>query len=116
MRTTQLTNTKKIAGGLASGLAATAPMTLAMIAMHRLLPSRHRHALPPRHITENFLAGIGVRHRLWEKERRAATLAAHFGYGAAMGGIFGLFARALPRPRALGGIAWGLVVWAVSYF
>jgi uncharacterized membrane protein YagU involved in acid resistance len=112
---TQLTDTRKIAGGVASGLAATAPMTLAMVAMHQLLPARHRHALPPRHITENFLEGIGVRHHLWEKDRRTATLAAHFGYGAAMGGIFALFARLLPRPRAAGGIAWGLLVWAVSY-
>ena len=101
--------------GTIAGFGATVPMTLAMVAMHRRLPRRQRYPLPPRQITMTAAAKIGARKHLDESERTGLTLLAHFGYGAAVGALFGLVApremsRAIPA-----GIAYGLLVWAGSY-
>jgi len=108
-------DTGKILAGAVSGFAATFPMTAGMIAMHRYLPARQRYALPPRKVTMNVLESVGLRRELDEPERKAATIAAHFGYGTAMGGIYATFADKLPMPKVASGIGWGLVVWAASY-
>jgi uncharacterized membrane protein YagU involved in acid resistance len=102
-------------GGLA-GLAATAPMTLAMLAMHRRLPRHERHSLPPRKITIRAARRVGLREHLgagWQ--RQTATLTAHFAYGAAAGSLYGPLAKAMHLPPVAGGVAFGLVVWLVSY-
>lgn len=104
-----------LAIGAAVGVAATAPMTLAMELMHRSLPRHERHPLPPREITERVAAWAGVRHRLGESERAGLALAAHFGYGAAAGAAYAPLARGLPLPPAVEGAAYGLAVWAGSY-
>jgi uncharacterized membrane protein YagU involved in acid resistance len=101
--------------GAAAGFAATAPMTAAMIVMHRLLPWHQRYPLPPRKVTMNVLDTVQVKHKLDGPQRTAATLAAHFGYGTAMGAIYAAFADKVPLPRAASGIGWGLAVWAGSY-
>ena len=105
----------KILAGTLAGLGATVPMTAAMIAMHRALPARERYPLPPRKVTMNFARALGLRKKLDEPERKAATLAAHFGYGATMGGIFALLAPRTPGPAVPKGIVWGLIVWGTSY-
>jgi uncharacterized membrane protein YagU involved in acid resistance len=106
----------KIVAGTLAGFSATAPMTAAMIAMHKALPPRERYPLPPRKVTMNAARKAGAEpHRFDEPERKAATLAAHFGYGAAMGGIFALLAPRTPGPAVPKGILWGLIVWAASY-
>src|SRR5438874_2006413 len=105
----------KIVSGAVSGFAATAPMTAAMIVMHRMLPPTQRYPLPPRKVTMRFAKAAGVKHAMSEPQRNAATIAAHFGYGAAMGGIYSSFADKVPAPRVATGIGWGLVVWAASY-
>ena len=105
----------KIVAGTLAGLTATAPMTAAMIAMHKALPARERYPLPPRTVTMRFARKTGVKRHLDEPEKKAATLAAHFGYGAAMGGIFALLAPRAPGPPVAKGIGWGLIVWATSY-
>lgn len=105
----------RVVGGAVAGLAATVPMSLAMELMHRRLPAPQRHPLPPRHITMRFAKKLGVRHRLDEPQRQALTALAHFGYGTAVGSLFGTFA---PRRRAeavAAGAAFGLLVWAASY-
>jgi uncharacterized membrane protein YagU involved in acid resistance len=105
----------KIVAGTLAGLTATAPMTAAMIAMHKALPTHERYPLPPRKVTMRFARKSGVKKYLDEPEKKAATLAAHFGYGAAMGGIFALLAPRAPGRPVPKGIAWGLIVWASSY-
>jgi uncharacterized membrane protein YagU involved in acid resistance len=105
----------KIVAGTLAGLTATAPMTASMIAMHKALPAHERYPLPPRKVTMRFAKKAGVKKHLAEPEKRAATLAAHFGYGAAMGGIFALLAPRTPGHPVPKGIAWGLIVWATSY-
>jgi uncharacterized membrane protein YagU involved in acid resistance len=105
----------KIVAGTLAGLTATAPMTAAMLAMHKVLPAHERYPLPPRKVTMRFARKTGVKKHLDEAQKKAATLAAHFGYGAAMGGIFALLAPRAPGRPLPKGIAWGLIVWATSY-
>ena len=106
---------RRLASGAAAGLVATVPMTAAMVAMHRNLPARQRYPLPPRRITMRAAGKAGVRHRLDEGQRTAATLAAHFGYGTAVGTILGVVAPRGTARAAAAGAGFGLLVWAVSY-
>jgi nucleoside-diphosphate-sugar epimerase len=101
--------------GALAGLLATAPMTLAMKAMHRELPWWERHPLPPRRISETVAETVGLRARRREPEATMLTGLSHFAYGAAAGAAYAPLARALPGPPALKGTAYGLAVWAVSY-
>lgn len=103
-----------IAGGVA-GLAATAPMTLAMELMHQQLPWQERYPLPPREITEKLAEEAEIEDEMSEEEQLVATLASHFGYGTACGVVYSTVADKLSGPPALRGIQFGLVVWAGSY-
>ena len=105
----------KIVAGTLAGLTATAPMTAAMVAMHKALPAHERYPLPPRKVTMRAAKKVGMKKHLDEPQRTAATLAAHFGYGAAMGGIFALLAPRAPGRPMVKGVTWGLIVWATSY-
>lgn len=100
--------------GAVAGVAATVAMTLAMNALFRRLPAPERYPLPPRELTERTAASVGLRRRLGEPGLKAATLASHFGFGAAAGSLYApLLLRRLP-PMA-GGVGYGLAVWTVSY-
>ena len=103
--------------GALAGLAATAPMTLAMVWMHRRLPEDEQYPLPPRQVTMNTAEAVGVveEGELEESEKTALTLAGHFAYGAAVGALYGPLARRVPLPPVVSGAAYGLAVWAVSY-
>ena len=105
----------RLVSGTLAGLGATAPMTLAMVAMHRRLPPGQRYPLPPRQITMNAAAKVGAREHLDETERTGLTLLAHFSYGAFVGGLFGLIAPRQPSGSIPAGIGYGLLVWAGSY-
>jgi hypothetical protein len=102
--------------GALAGLAATAPMTLAMKLMHEQLPREERYPLPPRQVTEGVAEKAGVEERLGEDERQAATWVSHFAYGTACGALYGALTgeRADERPL-LAGVGFGLAVWAGSY-
>ncbi len=91
-------------GGLA-GIAATVAMTAAMRRFHSLLDENRQYPLPPREIIDR----MGLDHD--ERTARDRTVLAHFGYGALTGALFAV----LPRLRG-GGAAFGLGIWAVSYF
>lgn len=103
--------------GAVGGLLATAPMTAAMVAMHRHLPPGQRYPLPPNPVTRGVLRRLG-----WPRPPRgsavdiATTLAAHFGFGALAGAGYPGWRRRMPRAAPLpAGIAYGLAVWGVSY-
>jgi len=98
-----------ITGALA-GLAATAPMTLAMEAMHRYLPAVERYQLPPRLITEKVVEKTGSGGRLNEEEHRRLTMAAHFAYGAAAGAVYARLAERMEFSPMAGGALYGLAV------
>jgi uncharacterized membrane protein YagU involved in acid resistance len=98
--------------GALAGIAGTVAMTAVMRALHRRLPPGQRYPLPPREIIEGSLPDP-VKHETGEQGRRTATLAAHFGYGAAAGAIYAL---AAPKDGLAGGALYGVMVWAGSYF
>jgi uncharacterized membrane protein YagU involved in acid resistance len=106
---------RAVIGGI-SGIVATGPMTVAMVLMHRRLPLAERYPLPPREITMKVAGGLGVAHKMAPAERSAATLVAHFAYGAATGALFGLGARQRgPAGSATAGTLFGIAVWTASY-
>jgi hypothetical protein len=85
-------------------MAATMAMTMAMRRLYSVLDSREGYPLPPREIIEQTGAADN------EENARAATLAAHFGFGALAGAIFALF----PSWKG-GGLLYGVGIWAFSY-
>ena len=101
--------------GALAGLAATAPMTLAMKLMHEQLPREERYPLPPRQVTEGLAETAGVNEHLGEDERVAATWASHFAYGAACGALYGALSGGRTSRPALAGAGFGVAVWAGSY-
>jgi uncharacterized membrane protein YagU involved in acid resistance len=105
---------RQLAGSI-SGFAATFPMTAAMMALHRVLPAHHRDPLPPRQITDNAAARAGVSGDLNDEQRTAATLAVHFGYGAAVGAGYAPLAGKSGLAPVAEGSLYGLAVWGGSY-
>jgi hypothetical protein len=102
--------------GALAGLAATAPMTLAMKLMHEQLPREERYPLPPRQVTEGLAEKAGVNGQLDEEEREAATWVSHFAYGAACGALYGAVSgEKIDGHPLLAGVGFGLAVWAGSY-
>lgn len=106
----------RAASGLLAGLVATAPMTAVMLAGHARLPRRERYALPPEEITVALADEAGLDAVVEDPVGRlAATLAGHFGYGAAAGLAYALSAARLRAHPALKGAGFGLLVWVGSY-
>lgn len=106
---------KAILIGAAAGLVATVPMTLVMEALHRTLPPREQYPLPPREITEEVAEKAGINEHLQESERRALTWISHFGYGATMGALYAPLTYHYRFDPLIGGVSYGLAVWAGSY-
>ena len=105
----------KVLLGALAGFVATGPMTLAMKLRRSQLPAPERYPLPPREVTMEIAAEAGVEPYMDETQRWSATVAAHFGYGLAMGALYAPVAGKLPAHPALKGAGWGLAVWAGSY-
>jgi uncharacterized membrane protein YagU involved in acid resistance len=105
---------RELAGTIA-GFVATAPMTVAMNAMYAELPPENKDPLPPRQITENVAESAGVDLGPQEETHQAATLAAHFGYGATVGAMYGPLAGVTGLPKVAEGMLYGTAVWAGSY-
>ena len=102
--------------GAMAGFVATIPMTLAMKAMHEMLPEEEKYPLPPRLIVENAEETAGVEEKLDEKDKHHLTLASHFAYGSAAGALYNATMNTLDlQPNAANGIAYGLGVWSASY-
>ena len=105
----------RLFNGALAGTLATAPMTVFMVAMHRLLPRHEQYPLPPSQVTATAEAKSGVQEHVDREQHVAVTLLSHFAYGAAAGAIFAPIAKALPIPAVWSGIGYGLVVWTISY-
>lgn len=111
---TRSTPTDVVIGGIA-GVTATVAMTLFANALFQRLPRHERYPLPPRELTEQAARTLGVRDRVSEPVLRAATLATHFGFGAAVGSVYpSMFLGKRGGPLA-SGIGYGLAVWTTSY-
>ncbi|HUS14699.1 MAG TPA: hypothetical protein VM536_06730, partial [Chloroflexia bacterium] len=61
--------------GAMAGLIATAPMTVAMLLMRRLLPPRQRYPLEPSRITRRVASRLGLGRLIDDKEKQAAATA-----------------------------------------
>ncbi len=101
--------------GCLAGLAATVPMTVVMEVMYRRLPLSQRYPLPPRQITMRVVHEAGLQQELDEEERVGVTLASHFAYGSAAGGVYSGFSGKIPGHPSIKGAAYGLLVWGGSY-
>jgi uncharacterized membrane protein YagU involved in acid resistance len=99
--------------GALAGAIATAPMTVAMVAMHRALPPKEQYPLPPSLITEELEEKAGVEAHVDREAHRKLTFANHFGYGALCGAVFASFVK---RPTPMRGVGFGLFVWSTSYY
>lgn len=100
--------------GLVAGTVATLPMTVWMSAVRRQLPALQRAPLPPFRIVRALARKSVIGLVLGRKTRHRLALAAHYGYGAAAGAVYGAWANRR-QPGVLPAIAFGLLVWAVSY-
>ena len=105
----------RLLSGLLGGVVGTAAMTMAMRAMHRHLPPQDQYPLPPRHIAIAAAEKTGVGAPRTEENRKKLTLAAHYGYGTALGGVYGLLAPRTAWAPVVGGVPFALAVWSGSY-
>jgi hypothetical protein len=101
--------------GAAGGVVGTAAMSGFMLGAHRagLIGKQ-----PPQKILEHALHRAGIAPRHVDKDtRKALSTIDHFAFGAAAGGLFGAFraATGMRRHAALEGVAFGSLVWLVSY-
>jgi hypothetical protein len=87
--------------GAVAGFSATMIMTMFMERSHEQLPAEEEYPLPPRELTDRILPDL-PRMDLW-------AMLAHFGYGAASGGLFGALNGRIPA------LLFGPLVWAASY-
>lgn len=102
-----------IARGAVSGLGATVTMS-AVIAGGKLMGLVP--ATPPKHITANLGHKLGLApRRASDSAFHASWISAHLGYGMAMGIGYHALRNMLPRRGWYTGVAYGLLVWAVSY-
>ncbi|MPY71120.1 MAG: hypothetical protein GEU92_13650 [Alphaproteobacteria bacterium] len=101
--------------GAIAGIAATAVMTVSAASLYERLPRADRYPLPPRELTERVASTAGVGERLGEDELTAATLTAHFGFGAGVGALYALALRGRRVQPAVAGVGYGLAVWTASY-
>ena len=106
--------------GLLSGLCATAPMTMVMVIVHRMLPGHEQHPLPPYEITMRASGNEGGDRdaggaRDEDQDRVGLALISHFAFGAGAGAVYSLLAKAIPLSGAPAGAVYGLVVWGVNY-
>ncbi|MCE9553943.1 MAG: DUF1440 domain-containing protein, partial [Planctomycetes bacterium] len=85
-----------------------------MSQLHRNLPRRQRYPLPPSRITATLENVADVDHQLTHEEHKVLTLVAHYGYGSAMGVLYGVASSRLFRPNMFTGALFGLGVWAGS--
>jgi uncharacterized membrane protein YagU involved in acid resistance len=102
--------------GTLGGVSATGPMTIAMIWLHRILPTRHRYSLPPREVTLHLAEKMGVNKKLDRETRAGLTLINHFVFGATAATIYSLAESRIPGEAVIKGPIFGASVWLVSYF
>lgn len=101
--------------GAIGGLLATVPMTLVMETLHRRLPRDQRYPLPPREITEDMLRKAGLDDAFDDTQQGELSLLSHFGYGAITGALYPVMCEKVEHPLVYGS-AYGVAVWAASYY
>lgn len=82
-----------------------------MLLARRLAPTPK---LPPRKIVEATIHAASTK-RVDESVVKAASVGAHFAFGAGAGVAFSALQKRLPMAPMPAGILFGLLVWVVSY-
>lgn len=98
--------------GAAAGAAATAPQSAVVWGLRRAGIYRSKPA--PERVSERGSRPVVNVRALPKPVRRAIKTLQHVGFGAAMGGAYGLLSVGV-RPNAVTGLLTGLGVWAVNY-
>jgi uncharacterized membrane protein YagU involved in acid resistance len=107
---------ERILKGFLAGMSATAPMTVVMLLIHRLLPSGEQYPVPPYEVTEEAIRDAGLLGKAVDKQESAElALLAHFGFGGLAGTLYGALSGLIPLPGAAAGALYSLLVWAVNY-
>lgn len=106
---------KRVAVGAVAGTIAAVPMTTYWEYMHKRLPGEPPRPLPPREIVETAAVKAGISRQLSERDVQNLALAAHFGYAALTGALFGLLAPRSTAAALGAGMLFGIGVWAGSY-
>jgi len=99
--------------GLLAGFLATGPMTYALMQIFESLPAKEKSPLPPATITDDLFGGTGL-DRFRDAEI-AATMGAHFGYGATVALPYSFLAPHVKAPAVVKGAIYGVGVWGASY-
>lgn len=100
--------------GARAGLVATAAMSLLMLAARAAgLTGR----LPPARLADEVTEELPPAGQPTREQRNALAAMLHFGFGAALGGLFGLATSGLRRIGASTalGVGFGTAVYAISY-
>ena len=97
------------------GFLATVPMSLCMLLGWRLLPRQEKYHLPPRLITDELTARVGIANHLSENQLVGLTIFSHFAYGALTGGLYALVEHVIPLHARLKGVLAGITIWVGSY-
>jgi uncharacterized membrane protein YagU involved in acid resistance len=107
---------QRLLAGIVAGAAATVPMTLVMAFLDKYVTAQSNRPVPPYEITMNAVRDLNLAHVIDEPgERTALTTVAHFGFGAAMGGLYALMLPKQGLSTGLRGALYGAGVWAGNY-
>lgn len=101
--------------GAIAGAVATLFHTAVMFALHQRLSRAARAPLPPVEITSEVVKRAGINKLQHGAGLTVATIATHFGYGAAAGMLYAPIAARLRQKHIGAGIAYGIIVWVLSY-
>ena len=102
--------------GLLSGMCATAPMTMVMAVLHRMLPGHEQHPLPPYEITRRASNEDKADHQAGDvQDQVGLAIISHFSFGAGAGAVFSLLADVIPLSSPAAGAVYGMLVWGVNY-
>ena len=96
-------NGATVADGAMAGFIATLPMSIVMLAGHRMLPHSERYPLPPEQITEEMADRAGAERARRRPLRDVLTMLAHFSFGAGAGSIYIPLSKISPLPSRLTG-------------
>ena len=108
-------SSRRLLNGAWAGLIATVPMSISMLIGWMLLPRADKYHLPPRLITEQIAERLGIEDDLSEPQLIAATVTAHFAYGALTGAGYAGVEKWLPVSPLFKGALVGLAMWVGSY-
>lgn len=106
---------RAVGRGAVAGLIATLAMSVPMLAATK---SGIVQRQAPAQLTDRILQRTGLADDIKDEDTRdALAVANHLAFGAGGGAIFGLLSRHLPPsvPRVAAGMAYGAMIWTVSY-